>query len=223
MVPCGIDALSLHAGAVELRNAIERNFEVDLPATLMFDYPTTAAIAKFMTERMSLAITAALGGVRGEDQMLDEPPRHSTATEVVAVSSRHPGPSLTPGGFMHSILASADLQSPVPLSRWDNETVYTPDLVSARLTVTTRFATFCEGLEAFDTAVFRLSMTEAVTIDPQVRQVDAGRLWFALLGEFDLCHALYGTAKSGVGIVFMGVMRPELVAKSIVPVVRSNV
>ncbi|KAK9690192.1 hypothetical protein RND81_09G110400, partial [Saponaria officinalis] len=33
----------------------------------------------------------------------------------------------------------------------------------------------------------------------------------------------YGTAKSGVGVALMGVMRPELVMKSIVPVVMAGV
>ena len=35
--------------------------------------------------------------------------------------------------------------------------------------------------------------------------------------------AAYGTAKAGVGIAAMGVMRPELVMKSIVPVVMAGV
>ena len=35
--------------------------------------------------------------------------------------------------------------------------------------------------------------------------------------------AAYGTAKSGVGIAAMGVFRPELVMKSIVPVVMAGV
>jgi V-type H+-transporting ATPase 16kDa proteolipid subunit len=35
--------------------------------------------------------------------------------------------------------------------------------------------------------------------------------------------AAYGTAKAGVGIASMGVMRPELVMKSIVPIVMAGV
>ena len=35
--------------------------------------------------------------------------------------------------------------------------------------------------------------------------------------------AAYGTAKSGVGIAAMGVMRPELVMKSIIPVVMAGI
>jgi V-type H+-transporting ATPase proteolipid subunit len=35
--------------------------------------------------------------------------------------------------------------------------------------------------------------------------------------------ASYGTAKSGVGIMAMGVMRPELIMKSVVPVVMAGI
>ncbi|CEF98686.1 V-ATPase proteolipid subunit [Ostreococcus tauri] len=40
---------------------------------------------------------------------------------------------------------------------------------------------------------------------------------------FSCMGAAYGTAKSGVGIASMGVMRPELVMKSILPVVFSGI
>merc|ERR1711939_947018 len=45
----------------------------------------------------------------------------------------------------------------------------------------------------------------------------AGALVFANLG------AAYGTAKSGVGISSMGVMRPELIMRCILPVVMAGV
>ena len=44
-----------------------------------------------------------------------------------------------------------------------------------------------------------------------------GNLSYAGLG------AAYGTAKSGVGVSAMGVMRPELVMRSIIPVVMAGV
>merc|ERR1711871_1840742 len=45
----------------------------------------------------------------------------------------------------------------------------------------------------------------------------AGALVFANLG------AAYGTAKSGVGVSSMGVMKPDMVMKSIIPVVMAGV
>ncbi|KAG7029421.1 hypothetical protein SDJN02_07760, partial [Cucurbita argyrosperma subsp. argyrosperma] len=52
--------------------------------------------------------------------------------------------------------------------------------------------------------------------------------FFGFLGAaaalvFSCMGAAYGTAKSGVGVASMGVMRPELVMKSIVPVVMAGV
>ncbi|KAL6853944.1 hypothetical protein ACP4OV_019973 [Aristida adscensionis] len=52
--------------------------------------------------------------------------------------------------------------------------------------------------------------------------------FFGFLGAvsalvFSCMGAAYGTAKSGVGIAHMGVMRPELVMKCIVPVVMAGV
>ena len=43
--------------------------------------------------------------------------------------------------------------------------------------------------------------------------------FFSLIGM----GAAYGTAKSGVGISSMGVMRPDLVIKSVIPVVMAGI
>merc|ERR1719182_1280746 len=58
--------------------------------------------------------------------------------------------------------------------------------------------------------------------------VDATAPFFGFLGAsaalvFSCMGAAYGTAKSGVGIAAMGVMRPELVMKSILPVILAGV
>ncbi len=44
-----------------------------------------------------------------------------------------------------------------------------------------------------------------------------------LTNHFSDLGAAYGTAKSGVGISSMGVLKPELIMKSIVPVVMAGV
>lgn len=62
-VQAGLDSL----GSVELRNALSAQFEVELPATAVFDYPTVAALAGFIARQ--LAATAGsrrTGAAAGE-------------------------------------------------------------------------------------------------------------------------------------------------------------
>ena len=47
----GLDSLA----AVELRNAVSRSLGVALPATVVFDYPTVAALAAYIADEMRAA------------------------------------------------------------------------------------------------------------------------------------------------------------------------
>lgn len=46
--------------------------------------------------------------------------------------------------------------------------------------------------------------------------------WVIKLSYVDL-GAAYGTAKSGIGISTMGVLKPDLIVKSIVPIVMAGI
>ena len=48
------------AGAVELRNEIGRLLGVDLPGTLIFDYPTISAMSAMLTAKLAPKELAAV-------------------------------------------------------------------------------------------------------------------------------------------------------------------
>lgn len=49
IMEAGLDSL----GAVELKSSLQTAFEVDLPATLTFDYPTISTLSKFLGTQLS--------------------------------------------------------------------------------------------------------------------------------------------------------------------------
>ena len=137
LMAAGLDSL----GAVELRNTIESRLGLQLPSTLVFDYPTISAIAAF--------ISAGLDDV-------DEHPAAAQADDVLATSAL-PASSSGSGPMVISGLATrspedaltsprlADIMSAVPVSRWEADLQLTHDLPA-------RFGGFVADAFLFDAA-----------------------------------------------------------------------
>ena len=72
-------------------------------------------------------------------------------------------------------------------------------------------------------------MVLGLVIAQTAAQVEAGSAsFFGFIGiacalVFANLGAAYGTAKSGVGIASMGVLKPELIFKSIVPIIMAGI
>lgn len=142
----GLDSL----GAVELRNAVAAAFNIQLPATVTFDYPTLASLAAYVAEQSADADedgdSAALQLGSEVALAADSHAGSSSVTALAAVSCRYPAPGSTShlashfapssstaggsnadlAGFDAAIAAGASLQAPVPAQRWDVDACYHP-------------------------------------------------------------------------------------------------
>jgi len=76
--------LLLLPGAVELRNEVSRAFGLELPGTLVYDYPTSSAIAAFLSARVDPAATTVLQ-MAGQVRLL---PAHARCT-LASTSPAH--------------------------------------------------------------------------------------------------------------------------------------
>lgn len=59
LMEVGLDSL----GAVELRNALSQSFEVELPATFTFDYPTPQTMAECIASLKGVTADGGIGQV----------------------------------------------------------------------------------------------------------------------------------------------------------------
>ncbi len=153
----GFDSLA----AVELRNRLAATTGLQLPATLVFDYPTSTELAKFL-------LAEALGEVRGRDLVT-----HATASEepiaIIGMACRYPGGVSSPRELWEMVAAGADGISPFPADRgWDIESLYHADPDHSG-TSYVQEGGFVDDAAVFDAAFFGISPHEALAMDPQQR------------------------------------------------------
>ena len=174
--PGAFDSLS----AVELSNAVSTAVGRDLPSTLVFDYPSVAAMAAHVASLLAPAttlLTSAIASIQSPAQLTRARPMglHGGFAVRLEIAERCPL-SIEPS-MPHGVSGQGDdLISTLPYKRWDIDA-----LIDGRSTLRVRFGGFVAGLERFDAATFGITPPEAQLMDPQQRLLMEARSAQSLL------------------------------------------
>ncbi|MDF5759365.1 type I polyketide synthase, partial [Spongiactinospora sp. TRM90649] len=146
--------------AVELRNLLGAATGLKLPAALIYDYPTPAALAGYLLGELAGTVAGA-GAERAARGPVDEP------IAIVAMSCRFPGGVRTPEEFWELLAGGVDALSDFPADRgWDLTGMAEPDGDAA---APARQGGFLYDAPEFDADLFGISPREALAMDPQQR------------------------------------------------------
>ncbi len=185
----GLDSLM----AVELRNALASAIGRPLPATLVFDHPTVAALGDHLAALLAPAEPEPAAVVEAAAPVDD-------AIAIVGMSCRFPGGAHDLASYWTLLSEGIDAIREIPPDRWDVDALYDPDPETPGK-MYTRWGGFLDGIDRFDARFFGITPREATSMDPQQRMLlEVG--WEALEHAAIAPERIVGTSTG----VFVGIM-----------------
>jgi acyl transferase domain-containing protein/NADPH:quinone reductase-like Zn-dependent oxidoreductase/acyl carrier protein len=160
--------------AVELRNRLRTATGLTLSASLVFDHPDPAALARHLREQaleQGAANAAGTGTALVRSAASSDPAadRDSEPIAIVAMACRFPGGVSTPEELWRLLSDGGDAISPFPGNRgWSLDDLYDADPDASGRTYV-REGGFLHEAPDFDPAFFGISPREALAMDPQQR------------------------------------------------------
>lgn len=151
LMSAGLDSLS----AVEFRNDLESKFGIELPGTLVFDYPTSSSIAAFISTLTSCEEVETQSEI-SMDSVYDKLVKTAECGMVISNANIRSSDNAL------AFVEAKDASDIIPMSRWDIESH--SHLFSG---LPARFAPTLGEIEMFDPLCLSISDGEAALMDPQ--------------------------------------------------------
>ncbi|OKI85819.1 type I polyketide synthase, partial [Streptomyces sp. CB02058] len=194
----GIDSL----GALELRNSLGEETGLRLPATVIFDYPNSLSLSRYLLGELS-GITEDVRAVDAGTVTDDDP------IVIVGMACRYPGGVESPEDLWNLVAEGRDGITSFPTDRgWRVDELLDPTGTRPNTSYVGEGG-FLHGVAEFDPDFFGISPNEALIMDPQQRLL-LEVSWEAIESAGIVPSTLAGS-RTGV---FAGVMYHDYAANS---------
>lgn len=185
--------------SVELITKINTEFNVNLPATKIYDHPTIIDLSSYINSQLSKKVIATTNTPAREDTSnASNIVQKSAADEPIAIigMAGHFPKARNLTELWQLLAAGRSAITEVPLERWSIADFYSSDLTEKEKSYC-KWGGFVDGVAEFDPLFFGISPAEAENMDPQQRLVlqvgwqaleDAGYTTMMLDGKFCGIH-----------------------------------
>ncbi|WP_300239535.1 SDR family NAD(P)-dependent oxidoreductase [Pseudomonas sp.] len=185
LMDLGLESVQL----VQLAQCIASAAQIELEATVFFEYPSLAELATFLWQEHPTAFIRLLGeqSEAAVPVQADWPAQPVTGPEVISQTQATPQAGKLPQSdiaiiglhgqfaeagdldqFWRNLWQDLELIKPVPADHWDIEPWFDADPEAQDRTYS-RWGSFIADVDKFDAGFFNLSRREAQWMDPQVR------------------------------------------------------
>lgn len=134
--------------------------KMQVPASIIFDYPTIAQLVDYIHAHLTRKITKPR--YDNQKSVIKEP------IAIIGMACRFPGGANNLEQFWDNLFYGRDAIGEVPPTRFDINAYYDANPQNTKKIHTKEFG-FIEGMEEFDAAFFSISPREALFMDPQQR------------------------------------------------------